>query len=215
MILEAIVSSVNAAGQVNFAPVGVHVLSVAPAERASLRLYSGSQTYANLLATGQGVICFCNDVALFVETALYSATPPSVPSQAVIVPRLAAADTVWEFTVDNFNTAAEPAIVAVRVVHRRQGAAGFDGFCRARAAVLEATIAATRWRLAPDKLTERWNDWREIVVKTGGASEWKAFNRVCAFLRAAGLVLPPARTGPVQVKRGRRNGQDEKDFAPA
>ena len=212
MILEAIVSSVNIDGQVNFAPMGVHTLAGNPDEPVSMRLYFGSQTYANLQSTGQGVICFCDDVSLFVETALYSACLPHVPSEVVAPPRLTAAERVWEFTVNDFVAAIDPAAVAVQVVRRWERGGGFHGFCRARMAVLEATIAATRLRLAPDKISGSWHDWLALVVKTGGAREWAAMNRVYAYLAAEGLALP---SPPGVVAREGEEDQVEKNFASA
>ncbi|WP_258359378.1 DUF447 domain-containing protein [Moorella sulfitireducens] len=220
MILEAIVSTISPAGEINFAPVGVRLPSehgsqpgrtlagdsaaveagfVPPGQAVStaredgqveLHLYRGSRTYANLLSTGEGVICFIDDVLLFVETALFSTCPSYVPSLKVRPPRLAGSGTVWEFKVSDFNVAAEPARVTGRIVHRGEGA-GFRGFCRAQFAVLEAAIAATRWQwLAPQQVASRWDYWQQLVVKTGGAREFQAFSLVHKYLEDKGFSLP-------------------------
>ncbi len=188
MVLEAIVCTINAAGQPNFAPIGVHVAG----SRVRLWLYSGSHTYANLHLNRQGVICFSDDVLLFVETALFSSCPPHVPSVKVLPPTLAAVGAVWEFSVADFDDTSEPALILAEVVYTRAGDSRFNGFCRAKMAVLEAAIAATRWQLAPAQLVTCWHHWSAIVGKTGGRQELQAFDRIAAFLNSKGVVLPAA-----------------------
>lgn len=240
VILEAIVSTISPAGEINFAPVGVRLpfepgsqpgqappggiaagkANFAPPgqaaatalhdEQVELRLYSGSRTYANLLSTGEGVICFIDDVLLFVETALFSTCPSYVPSLKVRPPRLAGSGTVWEFKVSNFDVATEPARVAARIEHREE-AAGCRGFCRAQFAVLEATIAATRWPwLSPQQVASCWDYWQQLVVKTGGKREFQAFSLVHKYLGEKGFSLPLL--SQVLGDSCSEGERDEKDF---
>jgi len=193
MILEAIVSSLSPEGNVNFAPMGVHILEPdhkpEPVNSFVLRLFSNSQTYENLRSTGQGVINFTQDVAVFVETALYSKCLPYVPSQRVCPPSLADVQTLWEFSVIRFDDSIEPAFVEGQVEHQVERA-GYGGFCRAQSAVLEATIAATRWQWLPKlNITDPWPMWSDIVRKTGGKRERQAFNRVSFFLMERGIQV--------------------------
>lgn len=194
MILETILSSISADGIVNFAPIGLHIpdtdLERCPVKRIVFHLYPGSQTYENLKATGQGVINFTDDVLVFVETALYSDCPPSVPSQKVRPPSMAHARTIWEFTVTRFDPSTEPAFLEGKIEHREQRG-GFAGFCRAQGAVLEAAIAATRWQWLPiGKIIDPWPVWLEVVEKTGGNREREAFNKVSSFLAEKGIQVP-------------------------
>lgn len=186
MILEAILCTINSSSQPNFAPIGVHVSD----NRVMLRLYSGSNTYANLRQNKQGVICFSDDVLVFVETALFSSCPPYVPSVRVAPPTMANAGTVWETLVYGFDETVEPAIILAEVVYSQENGSSFTGFCRAKMAVLEAAIAATRCHLAPELLMKYWNHWLVIVEKTGGTQEFQAFDRIHAYLKNKGMVLP-------------------------
>ena len=194
MILETILSSISHDGKVNFAPIGVHVsdtdLEGSPVNQIVLRLYPGSQTYENLRGTGQGVINLTDDVLVFVETGLYSGCPLYVPSQTVQPPSMAHARAIWEFTVTSFDPSTEPALVEGKIEHREQRG-GFSGFCRAQGAVLEATVAATRWQWLPlAKIIDPWPMWLEMVEKTGGNREREAFNSVGRFLIEKGIHVP-------------------------
>ena len=194
MILETILSSISTDGIVNFAPMGLHIsdtdLERSPVKRIVFRLYSGSQTYENLKETGEGVINFTDDVLVFVETALYSACPRSVPSQKVRPSSMAHASTIWEFTVTRFDPSTDPAFLEGKIEHREQRS-GFAGFCRAQGAVLEAAIAATRWQWLPiGKIINSWPVWLEVVQKTGGNREREAFNKVGSFLVDKGIQVP-------------------------
>lgn len=190
MILEAIVSTLSATGEMNFAPMGIHIPSSwdkkVPPEMIILRPYPQSHTYTNLRATGQGVVNFIENVLLFVETALFSTRPPYKPSKCVRPPSLQEANELWEFRVQSFDSQ-EPALVEASIENRViQGS--FSGFCRAHGAVLEAAIAATRWeRLSKDKIPDAWPEWLALVEKTGGPLEWQAMNKVAEFLRDKGV----------------------------
>lgn len=212
MILEAIVSTISPAGAINFAPMGVHLLQQTPGKEGNdfprsapreqrgpagdtrpgfrLRPYSSSQTYKNLYATREGVICFTDDVLLFVETALFSSCPPYSQSRQVRPPRLAGAGAFWEFRVTTFDAAIEPAVVEAEILHC-EAETGVYGFCRARMAVLEAAIAATRWQyIETEWLARNWPYWRDLVNKTGGVREKQAYSLVCEFLQEKGISLP-------------------------
>jgi hypothetical protein len=55
----------------------------------------------------------------------------------------------------------------------------FLGFCRARSAVIEATILATRLAFyAKTAVSEKLTHFREIVEKTGDHNEKQAFHLV-------------------------------------
>lgn len=205
MIVETIISSINCDDIANFAPMGLHISELdyervghSPAGSICLRLYPGSQTYANLKATGQGVANFSNNVLAFVETALYSSCPPHKPSRTVRPPSMEQAHTIWEFTVTSFDSASLPALVEARIEYC-ENRGGVAGFCRGQGAVLEAAIAATRWQLlTPDEITQPWPMWLELVKKTGGRREFEALMKVSSFLAEKGIPVP----GILPVERG-------------
>jgi hypothetical protein len=197
MIVETIISSISFDDNVNFAPMGLHITDMdygrvgyTPAGSISLRLYPGSKTYANLKATGQGVVNFTNNVLDFVDTALYSSCPSHKPSLKVRPPSMEQAHTIWEFTVSHFDSASMPALVEGKVVHC-ESKGGSSGFCRGQWAVLEAAIAATRWQfLPPEKIIQPWPMWQDLVKKTGGRQEFEAFKKIGCFLAKKGILVP-------------------------
>jgi len=197
MIVETIISSISYDNIANFAPMGLHISDLdhervghSPAGSIYLRLYPGSQTYANLKATGQGVVNFTNNVLVFVDTALYSSCPSHRPSLKVRPPSMEQAQTIWEFTVTRFDSASVPALVEGKIEYC-ENRGGVAGFCRGQWAVLEAAIAATRWQFLPSaKITQPWPMWLELVKKTGGKREFEAFMKIGVFLAEKGILVP-------------------------
>lgn len=194
MILETILSSLDKEGKVNLAPMGVHLPdtggNLSAVKEISLFLYPGSHTYKNLSAIREGVANLTDDVGIFVETALFSVSFPTLPSCVVRPPRLAAARAVFEFVVTDFNSSREPAKVTGEVRYYEK-LGGFTGFCRAQGAVLEAAIAATRCQWIPLRdMEEDWARWRKIVEKTGGIRERAAFKRIYDYLMLQGVPIP-------------------------
>ncbi len=172
MIIESILSSCSEDGKVNFAPIGVCIpddcLQLSEVKEVELTLYSGSNTFSNLKSIREGVINLTDDVLSFVDTALFSALLPSVPSHIVRPPRMAAAKTAWEFSVTSFDESICPARVKGKVLLFTE-LGSYTGFCRAQGAILEAVIAATRLQwISTSKILESWPLWQELVAKTGG-----------------------------------------------
>lgn len=193
MIIETIVSSMDKEGKVNLAPIGVHLpnndLKIAMGKEVSLFLYAGSQTYKNLQTLPEGVINFSNDVNIFVETALFSLPFPTLPSHLVRPPRLAEAQSIGEFSVIQTDFSREPARIQGKILHYEQFA-GFNGFCRAQWAVLEAAIMATRLQwISLNHIKEAWPWWKKLVEKTGGIKERDAFNRIYDYITQKGIDI--------------------------
>lgn len=195
MILETIISSIDKDGKVNFAPIGVRLqddfAKYSEVKEFDLILYSGSQTFANLKNTLEGVINFTDDIMAFVETSLFSKALPTIPSCLVRPPRMAEAKEFWEFSVDFFDDDQEPARVQGKVLFNKELGC-FRGFCRAHGVILEATIAATRlsW-ISPREIINAWPFWQEVVQKTGGRKELEAFSKVSSYLLQRGIPIQP------------------------
>jgi len=178
MIIEAIFSTLDTAGRPNFAPMGV----VWGEEAMTVRPFRQTQTYHNLLATGYGVVNLTDDVLAFVQTGLYDAVLPHFPASAVPGVVFQGACSWRELAVVSESGAGERAEVHCRVVS--QGwQRDFLGFCRARNAVIEATILATRLHLHDPKMVlEALGHYEEIVQKTGGEVERVALQNVREFV---------------------------------
>jgi hypothetical protein len=183
MILEGIVTTITPAGAPHIAPMGPHV-APGPSgelERFVLRPFRTSQTWANLAAHGEGVLHVTDDVLLLARSAVgaLDPLPPLRPAERVRGWVLADACRYYEFRVTSADDGGPRARLEAEVV-----AAGrlrdFFGFNRAKHAVVEAAILATRTALLP--LTEIEAEYQKLAVlveKTGGPQEQAAF----AFLR--------------------------------
>jgi hypothetical protein len=175
MILEGIVTTRNADGSINVAPMGP-IVDVTM-ETLVLRPFLTSTTYANLKRQGEGVLHVTDDVLLLARAAInrLEQTPESVPAIEVNGAVLTSTCRWYEFQVTELDDREERTRIQARVVHvgRRRD---FFGFNRAKHAVLEAAILATRLHLIPqeDVLAE-FARLSVPIEKTAGADELAAF----------------------------------------
>ena len=187
MILEGIVTSQNLEGFLNIAPMGPIVNESLTSFR--LRPFQTSTTFRNLWATRCGVFHVVDDVLLIVQAAL-NKLPPRVPTRSAISVSgqvLEAACRWYEFQVETLDDSQDRSEIQCRVVH-----AGtireFFGFNRAKHAVLEATILATRLHLIPpERIQSQLSDLKVIVDKTAGPREFEAFALVETFIAESSL----------------------------
>jgi beta-RFAP synthase len=175
MILEGIVTTLGPDGAVNIAPMGPTV--DAAMERFLLRPFPTSQTYRNLLHHGEGVLHVTDNVLLLAKAAVGPVEPPPrlLPAQRVRGSVLADACHYYEFRVAAIDDKAERVRIEADVVHTGR-LRDFFGFNRAKHAVVEAAILATRTHLLP--LGEIEAEFRKLAVlveKTGGPDEIEAF----------------------------------------
>ncbi|MBI4757956.1 MAG: DUF447 family protein [Chloroflexi bacterium] len=179
MIIETIFSTLDASGRPNFAPMGV----LWGEEEVIVRPFRSTHTCRNLLATGYGVANVTDDVLAFVQSALDDVVLPHFP--AISVPGVVFQGACYwrELAVVAAAETAERAEVRCRVVGRGWQR-DFLGFCRARSAVIEATILATRLHLHDrETVLEELRRYGKIVRKTGNDAERVAFERVAEFVR--------------------------------
>lgn len=178
MILEGIVTSLSPTGEVNVAPMGPRVDAVM--RRFLLRPFPTSQTYRNLKAHGEGVLHVTDDVLLFAQSALGPIEPPPMrPARHVRGMVLSDVCRAYEFRVRAIDESEERVRIEAEVVHAER-LRDFFGFNRAKHAVVEAAILATRTDFLP--LGEIQAEYRKLAVivdKTGGEQEQQAFG----FLR--------------------------------
>lgn len=185
MILEGIVTTLDASGAINVAPMGPLVddtLSV-----LTLRPFQTSHTYRNLQAVPSGVFHVVDDVLLLARAAvgLLPQTPPTFPAAKVSGVVLAAACRWYEFVVEGWDDSKVRAEITARVIHSGR-LRDFLGFNRARHAVLEAAILATRIHLIPrDELLAEFARLKAPVDKTAGPKELEAFALLEQFVRDA------------------------------
>jgi hypothetical protein len=174
MILEGLVTTTNADGTPHLAPMGPRVEP--DLQHFLLRPFPTSNTYQNLLQHGEGVLHVTDDALLVAQAAVGAVNPmPALrPAEEVRGWVLADACRFFEFRVRSIN-ATEPRVkIDCEVVHRGTHRE-FFGFNRAKHAVLEAAILATRLHLLPrDEVGDEFRKLRVVVDKTGGANELEA-----------------------------------------
>lgn len=177
MILEGIVTTLDAAGAINVSPMGPRVGSTM--ETLTLRPYTSSRTYRNLRHRGEGVFHVTDDVELLAHAAVGTVDADVAPARKVAGCYLTGACRFYEFRVKEIDDREERTTIECEVVHAER-LRDFVGFHRARHAVLEAAILATRTAFLPlDDILRRLDELEVLVEKTGGESERRAFD----FLR--------------------------------
>jgi hypothetical protein len=182
MILETVVTTLDEDGTANFAAMGV----IWGEERLIIRPYVNTRTFRNLVRTREAVVNVTDDVLVFAKSALAREQFPGRPAARVHGVILADACHWREVSVERVS-APQPAPadggradVEVRVL---AGATGrpFAGLCRAKHAVVEASILASRARRLPhDEILHELDRLDPLVDKTGGPVEREAM----AFIRA-------------------------------
>jgi hypothetical protein len=179
-IVETVTTTINPDGTVNCAAMGVEW----EGEIIMLKPYRGTRTLRNLRATGTAVINLTDDILLFTRAALDDPHPPTRPASAIDGAVLADACSWREVSVDAIEAHGPRARVTTRVVGRGTGRE-FLGFNRARHAVLEASIIASRARRLPaDEIQAELARLQVLVDKTAGPREREAMELVRGQVRA-------------------------------
>lgn len=186
MILEGIVTTINVAGGVNIAPMGprVDADSAGTLKHFELRPFRTSTTYQNLKRAGEGVLHVTDDVWVLAQAAIGDVRPAPewLPTQ-VIQGRVLATTCRWhEFRVTRLDDSNERTSIQCDVVHTGR-LRDFFGFNRAKHAVVEAAILATRVHLiAIATIQDEFKRLAVLVEKTGGESERRAFQSLADYV---------------------------------
>ncbi len=175
MILEGIVTTQSDAGDVNVAPMGPIVDE--SMETLVLRPFQTSTTYQNLKQTGCGVLHVTDDVLLIAQAVVgqLDPLPETMPAAHINGAVLTSACRWYELEVVSLNDQQERTRIECRVVHTGR-LRDFFGFNRAKHAVLEAAILATRVHLLPRKqIHAEFERLAVPIEKTAGPRERLAF----------------------------------------
>jgi hypothetical protein len=177
-VIETVVTTLNPDGSVNCGAMGVEW----DAKRIVIKPYRGTRTLRNLRATGAAVVNLTDDVLLFSQAALGDPQPPTHPAASVEGAVLDDACSWREVRVEAIDDSAQRARVSTVVVDEGTGRE-FLGLNRARHAVLEASILASRARmLDPEDIRAELRRLQVLVDKTGGSREREAMDYVIKAL---------------------------------
>lgn len=172
MIREAVVTTIDSAGTPHVAPLGL----IEEGTLWILAPFRPSTTLDNLASVPFAVANYTDDALVFAGLVTGRKDWPLSPSAQVRVPRLAEALAHAELAVAHIEDHAERPRFHCRVVHREQHAP-FEGFNRARNAVLEGAILVTRLHLLPREKVDREIDYLSIAIeKTAGPREREAWS---------------------------------------
>ena len=183
MIIETIVTTLDTYGVVNIAPMGVEWTG--GDEPPVLKPFLETVTYRNVVATRAAVLNLIDDVRVFARAAISNPSYTVLPATVVRGVVLDAACSWRELQVQSIDSTPPRSRIDTEIVHhgfRRE----FIGFNRARHAVLETAIYATRVHmLARDFLESELARLRVIVDKTAGPDEQEAMAMLADYIRSA------------------------------
>lgn len=180
MIREVIATTVNAAGAVHIAPLGI----IADHDGWIIAPFRPSVTLDNLRAVPFAVANYTDDVRIFAGCLTGRTQWPTTASVGVPVPRLASALAHAELAVARITEDEQRPRFHCGVVHLASHAP-FRGFNRAQAAVIELAILASRLHMLPREKIESEMAYLEIAIsKTAGAAEQEAWGWLVAKIRA-------------------------------
>ncbi len=199
LILEGIVTTMGCDGRVNISPMGPRV---APdMRRLTLRPFRTSRTYKNLKVHGEGVFHVTDDVELLARSAVGDVEAELRPARVVSGFVLAGACRAHEFRVSFLDDTGERTSIEAEVVHS-ENLRDYFGLNRAKHAVVEAAILATRLHLVPlEEILSKLRELDVLVKKTGGAGERRAFDFLMSHVASERNHRNPAR---VRVVTGSR-----------
>ncbi len=182
MILEGLMTTQNAEGVINIAPMGPIVDE--SMQRLVLRPYQSSTTYQNLKVSRHGVFHVTDDVEMLAAAAIgeLSPLPATLDVPETEVPVLAGACRWYALEVESLDDSRERTEIACRTTaHGRLR--DFFGLNRAKHAVIEAAILATRIKLLPsDEIRRQYEQLAILVEKTAGPAEQRAFERLSEYI---------------------------------
>jgi hypothetical protein len=184
MISEGLVTSTNEDGSAHFAPLGP-VVDLAYSSLL-LRPFQPSTTFDNLSRTRCGVFHILDDVELIARcvTRTLHTLPEVFPALQINGWVLETCCQWLEFEITSIDDSSPRSEMQARIVHREQRRP-FWGYNRARHALLELCILATRTHLLPqDEIRSAWRYFRPVIQRTAGETELHCLELITEFLQS-------------------------------
>ena len=173
MIVEGVVTTVGADGRVNVAPMGP--LTDPELRTFTLRPFKSARTYRNLVDNPEGVFHVTDDVDLIARACVGEVQPPMREADQVRGKILTDACRYYEFRVVDLDDREDRTRIEVEVIAKGRQR-DFFGFNRAKHAVIEAAIAASRIGILPaHEIRAEFARLATLVEKTASAAERNAF----------------------------------------
>jgi hypothetical protein len=170
-IVETIVTTADAAGDVHIAPLGL----IEDGAHWIIAPFKPSRTLDNLRANPYAAASHTDDVRVFAGCVTGRKLWPVVPTAKVKGGRLADCVSHWELKVEHVIEHEKRPRFACSIAHRATHKS-WEGYNRAEAAVLELAVLTTRLNMLPPEKIENELKYLEIAVaKTAGPREEEAW----------------------------------------
>ncbi len=176
MIRECIVTTMSGEGKVHIAPLGI----IADGENWVIAPFYPSTTLQNLRENPFAVANFTDDVLIFAGCLTGQKDWSTAPADEVPGARLAETLAHAELAVESIEEDELRPRFSCRVV-KTVNHAPFGGMNRAKSAVLEAAILASRLKMLPRAKVEQEIEYLTIAIeKTAGPRERQAWDMLMA-----------------------------------
>lgn len=182
LIVEGLVITAGEDGTPHLAPMGPHVDR--DLRSFTLRPFCSSTTFANLQRTGVAVFHIIDDVELLARAAIGRIQETTEFVRIETNPGFALADCCRWFALRVTESVIDPPRATFHCeVIQSQSVRDWFGFNRAKHAIVEAAILATRIGILPDaKIRNEFSRLEVPVQKTAGDQEKRAWSLLREFL---------------------------------
>ncbi|PHR98632.1 MAG: hypothetical protein COA78_25960 [Blastopirellula sp.] len=182
MLIEGLLTTENEDGSVNVAPMGPIV--DAELQHFHLRPFKTSQTYKNIARGSSLVFHVTDQVETLTKAAIgkLDSTPELLDAPDVSGHILADCCRWYLLEIEEFSEDEQKASIHTKV--RQSGRIrDFIGFNRAKHAVIEAAILATRIHLLPAaEIRRSFSQLQPLIEKTGDDAEHRAFEMLQQYI---------------------------------
>ncbi len=182
LILEGLITTLDAAGALNLSPMG----PIVDREQTEFlfRPFQTSRTYANLKREGAGVFHVVDNVLLLSKAAIgqIDSLPATFPAESIQGQILKDACRWFELEVLEVDDSQERTRIRTQVVNSGRNR-DFWGFNRAKHAVIELAVLATRLFMTDREEVEREVKRLSVLIeKTAGEEEREAFELLREYI---------------------------------
>ncbi len=193
MIIEGILTTRNPDGSAHLAAMGPIIN--AEQDQFRLRPYPDTTTFANLTRESNAVFHITDDASLIAAIAIKCA-PAAVPmTHAATCLGHVLRDCCQHFELRVSEVHPAPKVEFACELTHRAFHRPFLGFCRARHAVLEAAILATRVPYLPhDLIRSEYKKYTRIVEKTGTRSDAESMTMLQDFFERQSAIATDRRS---------------------